>query len=78
MEKVDLRQKASEPVKIYESKSSTKTWRNSSDLECISLGQDLLAFQEFNDPDTQIQELIEKKLWKDSAGIAIRSETLVN
>ncbi|KAK5638239.1 hypothetical protein RI129_012534 [Pyrocoelia pectoralis] len=60
--------KPSEPVKIYESKSlSNKTWRNSSDLECISLGQDLLAFQEFNDPDTQIQQLIEKKLWKDNA-----------
>ncbi|KAF2899421.1 hypothetical protein ILUMI_06754, partial [Ignelater luminosus] len=65
--KMESRPKASEPVKIYESKSATKTWRNSSDLECISLGQDLLAFQEFTDPDTQIQELIEKKLWKDNA-----------
>ncbi|KAF5294329.1 hypothetical protein FQR65_LT10782 [Abscondita terminalis] len=56
------------PVKIYESKSSSnKTWRNSSDLECISLGQDLLTFQEFNDPEVQIQQLIEKKLWKDNA-----------
>ncbi|KAF5303294.1 hypothetical protein FQA39_LY10033 [Lamprigera yunnana] len=60
----------SEPVKIYESKSeSNKTWRNSSDLECISLGQDLLAFQEFQDPDAQIQQLIEKKLWKDNTDV---------
>lgn len=69
---METRPKASEPVKIYESKSATKTWRNSSDLECISLGQDLLAFQEFTDPDTQIQELIEKKLWKDNAGMVFQ------
>ncbi|KAK4878397.1 hypothetical protein RN001_010903 [Aquatica leii] len=62
--------KVSEPVKIYESKSSSnKTWRNSSDLECISLGQDLLTFQEFNDPEVRIQQLIEKKLWKDNADV---------
>ncbi|KAB0791579.1 hypothetical protein PPYR_03379 [Photinus pyralis] len=68
--------KPTEPVKIYESKSiSNKTWRNSSDLECISLGQDLLAFQEFNDPDTQIQQLIEKKLWKDNADTVDEEKT---
>lgn len=33
----------SEPVKIHEAKVANKTWRNSSDLECVSLGQDLLA-----------------------------------
>ncbi|XP_017781714.1 PREDICTED: uncharacterized protein LOC108566375 isoform X2 [Nicrophorus vespilloides] len=32
----------SAPVKIHESKSSNKTWRYSSDLDCISLGQDIL------------------------------------
>lgn len=57
----------SEPVKIYQS-SSDKTWRNSSDLECVSLGEDLLALQEISDPDSQIQNLIEKKLWKDGSG----------
>lgn len=58
---------ASEPVKIYSS-SSNKTWRNSSDLESISLGEDLLALQDLSDPDSQIQNLIEKKLWKDNSG----------
>lgn len=52
-------------MKIYQS-SSDKTWRNSSDLECVSLGEDLLALQEISDPDTQIQTLIEKKPWKDN------------
>ncbi|KAI4455246.1 sorting nexin [Holotrichia oblita] len=55
----------SEPVKIHKSQSN-KTWRNSSDLECISLGQDLLVSDEFNDPDLQIQDLIDKKPWKDN------------
>lgn len=57
----------SEPVKIYES-SSHKTWRNSSDLECVSLGEDLLALQEITDPDSQIRSLIERKPWKDNSG----------
>lgn len=56
----------SEPVKIYQS-SSEKTWRNSSDLESVSFGEDLLALQETKDPDTQIQSLIEKKLWNDNS-----------
>lgn len=60
----------SEPVKIYEPKSANKTWRNSSDLECLSVGEDLLAFEEFTgaDTDSQLQDLIEHRLWKDSAG----------
>lgn len=45
----------SEPVKIYEAKTATKTWRNSSDLECISLGQDLLVE--------------EKKIWQEPSGV---------
>lgn len=61
----------SEPVKIYESKSANKTWRNSSDLECISLGQDILTnLSDSKDPDSEIQSFIEKKLWKDSNGNA--------
>lgn len=57
----------SEPVKIYES-STHNTWRNSSDLDSISLGEDLLAFDDINDADSQIQSFIEQKLWKDSTG----------
>lgn len=34
--------KRSDPVKIYEPKSSAKTWRDSRDLACVSLGQDPL------------------------------------
>lgn len=57
----------SAPVKIHKSQSN-RTWRNSTDLECISLGQDLLALEEINDPDLQIQDLIDKKPWKDNTG----------
>ncbi|XP_060529839.1 uncharacterized protein LOC132704092 isoform X4 [Cylas formicarius] len=34
--------KKTDPVKIYEPKGSTKTWRDSRDLACVSLGQDPL------------------------------------
>lgn len=47
-------------VKVYESKSSNKTWRHSSDLDCISLGQDILFLsniEEDTKPDwTQLAE----------------------
>lgn len=56
------------PVKIYESKSANKTWSKSSDLECISLGQDLLVLDDITTPDIEIEDLIEKKLWKDNSG----------
>lgn len=60
----------SEPVKIYESKSSDRTWRNSSDLECISLGQDMLSnLQDGSDPESHIPSFIEKKLWRDATGM---------
>lgn len=56
--------KVSEPVKIYQSKSN-KTWRNSSDLECISLGQDLLELDNI-DPDIQLNNFIDNSLWTDN------------
>lgn len=69
MENVAKSRVTSEPVKIYESKSANKTWRNSSDLECISLGQDILTnLSDNKDPDSEIQSFIEKKLWKDANG----------
>lgn len=49
-EEVQSKMVVSEPVKIHEVKVADKTWRDSSDLECVSLGQDLLAD--------------EKKLWQ--------------
>lgn len=67
----------SEPVKIYESKSTNKTWRNSSDLECVSLGQDILTnLPESNGADSEIQSFIEKKLWRDTNGKLIFDGTL--
>lgn len=63
---MDISHAVSEPVKIHKSQAN-RTWRNSSDLESISLGQDLLLL-ELNDPDLQIQDLIDKKPWKDNSG----------
>lgn len=48
--KFESKMVVSQPVKIHEAKIANKTWRDSSDLECVSLGQDLLAD--------------EKKLWQ--------------
>lgn len=50
----------SRPVKIYESKSTSKIWRDSSDLECVSLGQDTLA--------SFSEDVLDKKLWGEQKG----------
>lgn len=56
--KAKTRMVVSQPVKIHQVKATSKTWCNSSDLECVSLGQDPLVTANFSDEN--------KKLWNGS------------
>lgn len=72
----------SEPVKIYEAaKTATTTWRNSSDLDCVSLGQDLLVEEKklWQEPPPPVfTNLITNKIENVTASIFQQQENVVN